>query len=52
MLNGFQGFNFLASYYCGITRSFPEFLFFMGLIMLIAGIIAGRRTRYALAARQ
>lgn len=42
LINGFQGFNFAASYYCGITRSFPEYLFFMAVFLLIAGIIAGR----------
>lgn len=41
-LNAFQGFNFVASYYCGITRSYPEFLFGMALFLLITGIIAGR----------
>ena len=44
-INAFQLFNVLASYYCGITRSYPEFLFFMGLFLLIAGIIAGRITK-------
>jgi len=44
--NVFQGANFLLTYYCGITRSFPEYLFFMGLILLVAGIIAGRISRY------
>jgi len=44
-INGFQLFNVVASYYCGITRSYPEFLFFMGLFLLISGIIAGRITR-------
>jgi hypothetical protein len=44
-INGFQLFNVAASYYCGITRNYPEFLFFMGLFLLIAGIIAGRITR-------
>jgi CDP-diacylglycerol--serine O-phosphatidyltransferase len=42
LVNAFQLFNVVASYYCGITRSYPEFLFFMGLFVLIAGIIAGR----------
>jgi CDP-diacylglycerol--serine O-phosphatidyltransferase len=41
-INGFQIFVIAATYYCGITRSYPEFLFFMGLFLLIAGIIAGR----------
>lgn len=44
-INGFQLFNVLATYYCGITRSYPEFLFFMALFLLIAGIIAGRITK-------
>lgn len=44
-INVFQGFNFFATYYCGITRSYPEFLFFMGLFLLVSGVIAGRLTR-------
>ena len=44
-INAFQLFNVLASYYFGITRSYPEFLFFMGLFLLITGIIAGRITK-------
>ncbi len=42
LINAFQGFNFAASYYCGITRSYPEFLFFMAMFLLVSGIIAGR----------
>jgi CDP-diacylglycerol---serine O-phosphatidyltransferase len=41
-INGFQIFVIVATYYFGITRSYPEFLFFMALFLLIAGIIAGR----------
>ncbi|MBT8084089.1 MAG: CDP-diacylglycerol--serine O-phosphatidyltransferase [Woeseia sp.] len=41
-LNAFQGFNFVASYYCGITRSYPELLFGMAVFILITGIVAGR----------
>ena len=44
-INGFQVLNMIATYYCGITRSYPEFLFFMGLFILITGIIAGRITK-------
>jgi CDP-diacylglycerol--serine O-phosphatidyltransferase len=44
-INGFQIFVVIGTYYCGITRSFPEFLFFMGLFLMIAGIIAGRITK-------
>lgn len=45
-INGFQWLNAGLTYYCGITRSFPEYLFFMGLFLLVAGIIAGRITRF------
>ena len=45
-INGFQAVNVIAAYYCGITRSFPEYLFFMGLFLLVAGIIAGRISRH------
>ncbi len=41
-INGFTGFTVITTYYCGITRSYPEYLFFMGLFILVAGIIAGR----------
>jgi len=43
--NVFQGFNALATFYCGITRSYPEFLFALGVLLLIGGIIAGRLSR-------
>lgn len=42
LINGFQVLVIIITYYCGITRSYPEFLFFLGLFLLIAGIIAGR----------
>jgi CDP-diacylglycerol--serine O-phosphatidyltransferase len=32
-------------YYCGITRSYPEFLLAVGTFVLVSGIIAGRITR-------
>ena len=44
-VNGFQGVVIVTTYYCGITRSYPEFLFVMGLFLLVTGIIAGRITR-------
>lgn len=47
IINGFQIFVVSGTYYCGITRSYPEFLFFMGLFLLIAGIIAGRISKMA-----
>ena len=45
LMNFFQGSLILVVYYCGITRSFPEFLLVTGTITLISGIIAGRITR-------
>ena len=40
-INLFQAFNFSVSCYCAVTRSYPEFLFFMGIFLLIAGTVAG-----------
>jgi CDP-diacylglycerol--serine O-phosphatidyltransferase len=45
LMNTFQGVNILAIYYCGITRSWPEYLLIMAILLLISGIIAGRITR-------
>jgi CDP-diacylglycerol--serine O-phosphatidyltransferase len=42
-----QGSIVLAIFYCGITRSYPEFLLALGTFILISGIIAGRVTRDA-----
>lgn len=44
-INVFQGLVIVGVYYCGITRSYPEYLLGMGLFVLISGIIAGRITR-------
>jgi CDP-diacylglycerol--serine O-phosphatidyltransferase len=44
-INAFQIINILLIFYCGVTRSFPEYLFGIGVFLLIAGIIAGRITR-------
>jgi CDP-diacylglycerol--serine O-phosphatidyltransferase len=44
-INVFQAIVIAGVYYCGITRSYPEYLLSMGLFVLIAGIIAGRVTR-------
>lgn len=46
-INAFQVVSIAGIYYCGITRSFPEYLFGMAVFLLIAGIIAGRITRDA-----
>jgi len=44
-LNAFQGVIMAGVYYCGITRSYPEYLFGIGIFVLVSGIIAGRMTR-------
>lgn len=44
-INAFQVVAIAGIYYCGITRSYPEYLMGMGLFLMIAGVIAGRITR-------
>jgi CDP-diacylglycerol---serine O-phosphatidyltransferase len=44
-INIFQFTNIALILYCGILRVFPEYLFGIGVFLLIAGIIAGRITR-------
>jgi len=45
IINVFQFTNIAAIFYCGIFRVFPEYLFSIGVFLLVAGIIAGRITR-------
>jgi CDP-diacylglycerol--serine O-phosphatidyltransferase len=45
IINVFQFANIAAIFYCGIFRVFPEYLFSIGVFLLVAGIIAGRITR-------
>jgi CDP-diacylglycerol--serine O-phosphatidyltransferase len=45
IFNAFQILIIVGVYYCGITRSWPEYLFGMAVFLLIAGIIAGRVSR-------
>ena len=45
VINAFQFVNIAAIFYCGIFRVFPEYLFSIGVFLLIAGIIAGRISR-------
>ena len=45
LINAFQFTNIGLIFLCGITRSFPEYLFGIGMFLLIAGIIAGRISR-------
>ena len=42
LFNAFQVLVIISTFYFGITRTYPEFLFFLALFLLIAGIIAGR----------
>ncbi|NNC76649.1 MAG: CDP-diacylglycerol--serine O-phosphatidyltransferase [Woeseiaceae bacterium] len=42
LINTFQVVNIALIFYCGVTRSFPEYLFGIGLVLLVGGIIAGR----------
>ena len=44
-INIFQASVIVCVYYCGITRTWPEFLLGMGTFVLISGVIAGRITR-------
>ncbi len=45
LFNAFQVVSIVFVYYCGITRSWPEILLGIGIVLLISGIIAGRITR-------
>ena len=45
VINVFQFANIAAIFYCCIFRVFPEYLFSIGVFLLVAGIIAGRITR-------
>jgi len=45
VMNAFQIVVIAGVYYCGITRSYPEYLLGIGTFLLISGIIAGRLTR-------
>jgi CDP-diacylglycerol--serine O-phosphatidyltransferase len=46
-INAFQFINIAAIFVCGIFRIYPEYLFSIGIFLLVAGIIAGRITRDA-----
>ena len=45
IINAFQIINIALIFYCGIFRVYPEYLFGIGVFLLIAGSIAGRITR-------
>jgi len=45
IINAFQLINIALIFYCGVFRVFPEYLFGIGIFLLVAGVIAGRITR-------
>jgi len=45
IFNVFQVVVISTTYYCGITRSYPEVLLGMALLLMVGGIVAGRITR-------
>ena len=45
IVNTFMFVNVALIFYCGIFRVYPEYLFGIGVFLLVAGIIAGRITR-------
>lgn len=45
IINAFQIINILLIFICGIFRIYPEYLFGIGVFLLVAGTIAGRITR-------
>ena len=47
IINAFQIINIAAIFICGIFRIYPEYLFGIGIFLLVAGTIAGRITRDA-----
>lgn len=44
-INAFQVVNIILIFYCGITRSYPEYLLGISLVLVVGGIIAGRISR-------
>ena len=45
IINAFQIINIALIFICGIFRIYPEYLFGIGVFLLVAGTIAGRITR-------
>jgi CDP-diacylglycerol--serine O-phosphatidyltransferase len=45
IINVFQFVNIAAIFVCGVLRIYPEYLFSIGVFLLVAGIIAGRITQ-------
>lgn len=45
LINVFQIVNIILIFYCGITRSYPEYLLGIALVLMVGGIIAGEISR-------
>ncbi|MGI9222118.1 MAG: CDP-diacylglycerol--serine O-phosphatidyltransferase [Woeseiaceae bacterium] len=45
IINAFQIINIALIFVCGIFRIYPEYLFGIGVFLMVAGVIAGRITR-------
>lgn len=45
IINAFQVINIALIFICGIFRIYPEYLFGIGVFLMVAGVIAGRITR-------
>jgi CDP-diacylglycerol---serine O-phosphatidyltransferase len=45
LINVFQIINIILIFYCGITRTFPEYLLGISLVLIVGGVIAGRISR-------
>jgi CDP-diacylglycerol--serine O-phosphatidyltransferase len=52
LINTFQVINIVLIIYCGVTRSWPEYLFGISVFLLVAGIIAGRISKPVVTAEQ
>lgn len=52
LINTFQVVNIVLIIYCGVTRSWPEYLFGISVFLLVAGIIAGRISKPVVTAEQ
>ena len=52
LINAFQVINIVLIIYCGVTRSWPEYLFGISVFLLVAGIIAGRISKPVATAEQ
>ena len=52
LINAFQVINIVLIIYCGVTRTWPEYLFGIGVFLLVAGIIAGRISKPVVTAEQ